>query len=1020
MRSKGLSYYVNIQKVRLLKRTKFRTLEEFIRLRIGQTQRILTSKWSILPIALILALFFIFPIDGYFFAYFPLVSSWSSDYYLTLWQVYGAIVGLSFVVLFFFYEAFISRIASSYKNLEFRFRQEFYRKTLLQPLLFYNLLSLLYVGIAINVASRVFQSITLLAVSILSICLLFAKAVSFFDGDELEKTRLQILRSEIIGSIDTEVNRRISANLLRQISEKNEYLKYYPLALGESNYKTIQLCVSERERIVDISIDKIITKIQTTKTSFYLQKGIGEIVSPKYSIVGSIPKGTEEKTIEMLKKSFKLKKEPSRRDLHLIFDDIEEQLRLSVDRRSSKDLTRFLEIYYYSIEELLRTFRLYGINYSAQQAKQGDFLNEWEPIIRIQYDFYHLIEISIETGNREIIRSTVDFVGDVLNLSIENGDFLIFYRFKGFWLNIYYFALGIHDKAFRDFVIELLLRKVKDFPHNLLLHLEYSEVTKEEVDRYHEYVITALLLNEQLLKETIEKKALDAFIQIDKNLCAVSEEYEPEGHSPYVAGIEANLMDTSLSPEEKKQLSESLEIANGKIQLKENIDQLILEIWLGIGGWITELYTKDKLSKDETNQFLKHVLEHFKDMKSLASVYSETTDLSQQFKHAWEWWELEDKNGAVMGLRQEEWITRFYCIAGILLTPNEIKADQSIEPTPESPSTLNVVKAQCQKISSNLEKLAPIIGNISSSDFAVKSENFIKLHERAVEKQKAIESKWLREQPLDEEKIAEFKTQVNNEWKAKSEVRAIIEKFGKFVDSTTAPENTPPVGLQNLAPKDAFVKQANKEYMFFQDYGMSLARYENENISSKILTSCTNAELILSNEVNQKVLNSIKQLREKGYSPNAIFVGSNRIIRNFAQTKEFNREGKTPDDSLKILDGFFNDIPVLSVFGLDKEVICIMDLKRIGAFNQYRVKKDEKDILHFDLIFVDEKTARSYVAHDPKFLENEKGEKIPEAEVINNLQERVFLKILERFEFTVEDGQACVTLRIQPEPTTPT
>ncbi len=1019
MRSKGLSYYVNVQKGRLLKRTKFQTLGEFIKRHMVEIQSLLTSKWSLVPIAAMLALFFIFPIDRYFFAFFPMVSSWSSDYYLTLWQVYGAIVGLSFVVLFFFYEAFISRISSSYKNLEFRFRQEFYRKTLLQPLLFYNLLSLLYVGIAINVASRVFQSITLLTVSILSICLLFAKAVSFFDGDELEKTRLQILRSEIVDSIDTEVNRRISANLLLQISEKNEYLKYHPIALGESNHKPIQLGVSERDRIVDISIDKVMTKIQLTKTSFYLQKGIGEIVSSKYSIVGSVPRETEEKTIEMLKNSFRLKKEPSRRDLHLVFDDIEEQLILAVDRRSSKDLARFLEIYYYSIEELLRTFRLYGVSYSPQQAKQGDFLNEWEPIIRIQKDFYHLIEISIETGNREIIRATVDFVGDILNLSNENNDFLIFYRFKSFWLNIYYLALDIHDKALRDFVIEVLLRKVKDFSHNLLLHLEFSEVTKEEVDRYQEYVLSSLLLNEQLLKVTIEKKALDAFIQIDKNLCAISEDYDPEGHRPYVGEIEANLMDTSLSPEERKQLSESLQIANVKIQLKHDVGQLILEIWLGIGGWITELYTKNKLSKDEANQFLKHVLEHFKDMKSLASAYTETADLSQQFKHAWEWWELEDKTGAVMGLRQEEWITRFYCIAGILLTPNKIEADQSIESTHESASTLSVVKAQCLKISNDFEKLGPIIGNISSSDFAVKSENFIKLHERAVEKQREIESKWLREQPLDEEKIAEFKTQVTNEWRAKSEVRSIIEKFGKYVDSTAAPENIQPVGLQTFAPKDAYVKQKNKSYRFIQDFGLSLGKYENETVSSKIITCCTNPELVLSNVVNERTLNSIKQLKEKGYSPNVIFVGSNKVIRNFAQTKEFQREGNTPDTNLKA-DGYFNEIPVFRIFGLEKDVICIMDLKKIGTFNQYRVQKDEKDVLHFDLFFIDEKTAQSYIARDPKFLENEKGEKLPEAEVINNLQERVFLKILERFEFTVGDNRACVTLKIQPEPTAPT
>lgn len=1019
MRSKYLSYYVNIQKRKMLKLGRAQRFWNFLKRSAVWIQGFLTSKRSFFPILLVLVLFFIFPIDGIFYSYFFIVSGWSPDYYLTLWQVYGAIVGLSFVALFFFYEAFFARVASAFKNLEFRFRQEFYRKTLVQPLLFFNLFSLVYVGIVVNIASRSFQSITLLVASIFSICLLFAKAVSFFESEEMEKTRLRILRSEIVDSIDAEVNRRLSANLLLQMHEKNDYLKYELVSFEEQNRKPVKLDVSYRERISDIAIDKVISKMKSVNSRFYLKKGIGEIVSPKYGIVGFVPKDINDNTVKMLKKSFKLKREPARRDLHLALDDIEEQLLRAVDRRSSRDLSRFLEIYYQSIEEFLRTLLLYGIKYNSQQAKQGDFLNEWEPIFRIQNDFFHLVEISVETGNREIIRTVVYFVEDMLNLSKEHDDFLVFYRFKDFWLSIYCLAFEVDDKSLRDFIIDLLLRKATEFISTyLLLHLEHSEVNEGQVERYREYVISSILLYEQLLKATLERKSLEAFLKIDKSFCEISEIYDPESHRPYVVEIEARLMDTTLGSDEKKQLNEKLRIAKAKVQLKHDMDNLLLEIWLGVGGWTSELYAKDKLSKEETTQFLKCALAHFKDQKSLASTYSETNTLYPSFSHAWQWWELEDKpSGVVVGLRQEEWLARFYCIAGIILTPKEINANDSMDPTPNSESNLNAVKRQCQDIIANSAKWLVVMDNISSSELAVKAENFIKLHERAVEKQKAIESKWLIEQPVDEGKITEFKTEVANAWKARSAIRGIIEKLGNYVDKATAPENIKTVVLQSFAPKDAFVKQVTKGYMFVQDFGPSFGKYENETVTSRILASCRNSELVAISSVNDKIVNSIKQMEKNGYMPNVILVGSWKIIRNLVKTKEFKPkwERKTEDLSLIGFEGYFNEIPVFALHDMDENSICIIDLKKIGSFTQFRVQKDEKDVLHFDITFIDETTAKEYVTRNPKLSENEKGEKLSENEAIGKLQECVLAKIQERFEFTIEDSRACIVLRIQSE-----
>ena len=461
--------------------------------------------------------FFVFPVDEIIYRNLS-ISGLATGYYLTLWQVYGTIVGLSFVALFLLFEAFFSRVSSTFKNLEFRFRIEFYKKTWVQPLLFFNLFSLVYVGFIIN-TPRAFQSLTLLVISILSICLLFAKTISFFESDAMEKTRLRILQSEIASSIDAEVDRRLSINLLRNLQKMGQHLEYEYFTVNQEDRKPVKLEISERKRISDIAIGKIISKMKSVNSTFYLQKGIGEILSPKYNIVGSVSKNTDDKTVESLKKSFILKTVPARRDLHLALDDLQQQLIGSVDRRSSRDLLRFLEIYYHSFEEFLQTLRLYGIKYTPEQAKQGDILNEWEPIFRIQNDFFQLLETSLETGNREIIRVEVQFIQAILDLSNEYDDFLVFQRFNDFWQTIYFLALHVEDKSLRDFIIDLQLRTITSFiSSHLLLHLEYSDLDEQQIQKYREYAISGLLQFEQMLKLTLEEKSSENFLKISKNL----------------------------------------------------------------------------------------------------------------------------------------------------------------------------------------------------------------------------------------------------------------------------------------------------------------------------------------------------------------------------------------------------------------------------------------------------------------------------------------------------------------------
>jgi hypothetical protein len=1008
---RNLSYYVNLQRSRMLKLSRQKRLVDYLKRQSSRIEGFITSKWSFIGILLLLVLFFIFPIDSFIYNYlqFPALNN---DFYLTLWQVYGAIVGLSFVALFFSYEAFFSRISSTFKNQEFRFRQEFYRETFVQPLLFFNLFSLVYVGIVINTSQKS-QSVILLVTSILSICLLFAKAVSFFESEKMEKTRLRILQSEIVDSINSELDRRLSTNLLLKISEKHENIKFELFSIQEKNRKQIQLNVSERKRISNIAIDNMVSAIQPRK--IYLKKTIGDIVSPQYNVVGAVPDEVDDKTVKRLQKYFKLKNEPVRKDLHLAFDDIAQQLQNAKNEGNSREFERLLELYYRSLEKFLSTLHLYGIKYAPDTAKTGDFLHEWEPIYEIQQDFFHLLENSVGSSNKEIIRAEVYFIRDILELSNEYDDYLIFNRFKDFWTTIFYLALEVEDKATRKSSIDLLLNAITEFvASHLLLHVAHSEMNIEQVQKYGEFATLSVALFEQMLKATIEAHSLEEFQRIKSKLDLILSNFDPENDRPLDVEIEASLMNPSLSSSQKMELSKKLEVIKSKVELKQKLEKLLLEIWFGIGGWVCQLFSKKKYSQLETLEFLKMILPYFKTLQNLKDIYSGVESLTPSFAHAWQWWDTQDTPpGIVVGLSGEQWLGRFYCLAAIPLTPKEIGDDVSLKPTRDSTGILNIVMSMCQEIITN----APIWSSVlclSDEELILRANNLVKIHERTVQKQREIEIRKTISQSLEEQKIIEFKDKVTTAWKNSTQLRDVVNKLGNYTDKAAVVEAVPLIARHQWVPKNEFVKDSQAMVVGVEHIGQVLGRDENSKILSSFILRAKNCTVSMDN-LMVRVFEIMEEMKTRDVNANIIITGSRKIIRAFLKSENYTPYWGIKDSTdVKIsgYEGNLADIPVFFIHELEGETVCLIDLRIIGTFIQYRVKEGDEDILHFEIGAVDENKARELIKANPKNLQNEKGGQITEAQAIERLQQVVSVVVSERFEFSVKNENASYLVKI--------
>lgn len=364
-RKNWLSYYLLLQKTKLGKVSERNLILSVF---ISKSKRKLSSVpespiWSVFLIICFLVLLYIFPIDGIIYSFFwefyePF--SMIENFHITLWQVYGSVVSIAFVVIFFFFETLSSRVSTIYKNFEPILRQEFYKQSWIQPILFFNIFSIAYVGIIIN-TPQLFQIITLFSLSIVSICILFAKAFTFFSFDTLEKSRMKIVTQEIIEQIDKELDQKISENILLNLNKQDYPIEYSFFIMDRSNIMPLSLNITNRQSITDINIDEIKKQKSKIIDKLRLVKTIGDTVTRKNNIVGYVQKGIDKQTINMLKDCFETKTKKYKNILELAFDDIQEEIIKAITTGSSTELNRLLEFYYSSIETFLKTLGSYQI-----------------------------------------------------------------------------------------------------------------------------------------------------------------------------------------------------------------------------------------------------------------------------------------------------------------------------------------------------------------------------------------------------------------------------------------------------------------------------------------------------------------------------------------------------------------------------------------------------------------------------------------------------------------------------------
>jgi hypothetical protein len=264
----------------------------------------------------------------------------------------------------------------------------------------------------------------------------------------------------------------------------------------------------------------------------------------------------------------------------------------------------------------------------------------------------------------------------------------------------------------------------------------------------------------------------------------------------------------------------------------------------------------------------------------------------------------------------------------------------------------------------------------------------------------------------------DFKNEVIKAWKNAGNVRAIIERFGNFVDYDDSEDKCKKIeyfGFNLLGEKAAFVEGWHTTYIGFgQEFGRSLGNAENSLLLKGICSSLELYQKHKRDQVCQNLHSAIMKLKESEFNPNVIFIKDWETSIHIRNSERFKPRGKQSPSELDIVGcmGYFEEIPILFLHECPIDC-CVVDIARLGVLNRCKLDSGSQPYVKISIALINDDLARSMIEKNPNLLKDEKGEDRSLETAIFDLKQKVHLKILNKVEFEIQDKNAGVRLEFE-------
>lgn len=969
----------------------------------------LFSNYFIAPLIsiIILAILWVVPFDQWFaFMSLNLSVDFFRNFFISLWGVQAAMLGITFVIIMFLVGTLISKIESVYQEIAGRLIHEFLIFSKIYLILAFSLLSIIYIGLVILISSttQVYQSLLLFIVNIFLIFYLFYASFTFFKPQALEKLHIKQLKDELSRSINQEIDNRLAQRILLQGKVKYRYATQ-----NNVSYISIKNPITKPKIVKDINIVRLISFSE--KIELNVNKNINDILVKDNDILCYVPIGTNSIIIKQIESSFILKKADEETSLDAL-DGISEQMNEAVKSMRDVKLERILGVYLSLLECFLEQMDIYGIHYDSNVAK-SESLFGWRDAFRIERNIEQALELAIKQEALENVQSLIYFPKRVFQLSLKYNDHLLFQKFADLIVFSYYLVSRSINQRIAEIIIDRSWRYFAEIGLECQFLLEKAE-NEEKASNLIDYISEICILLNKLMKEAIDKNDQSSFKKFSNALGDLSDTTNIDNS---VIDLEGKLSLSMIPNEQKDAINAQLKIKNLSKQGQDKIEQIKLTIWFGIGGWITYLFNKGRLGIDAYTSFANEISKKFNQFETLSKTFSDI-DINSNFNYGWDFWDSEteaDQNEGKLiatssGLGSNEWMYLYYCLQGIKLSPesNEDISGIAASPSAKIKNDNQIIMRIIAEISAD-PKWVPILG----SKIKEKASTFLLINKKVTEKQNEIEERWIIDQSVSAPKFEAFKETTISNYEKMAIVSKIIKKLGNIENIEPTEEKCnliQALGFRTYIDKAAFIDGWHVTY-FLDAFGRSLARAENQALTNKIVNSAEKEVKCSKESICETLDIIINELNSKGNNPDVIFVNNYSLMDIIQANVNFNSWDR--DSEWKALNsrGRYNGFPLVYVHECQKS-ICIVSINKIGKLIQCKLA-DIEPFVKISLTPIADSVANELVKKKDNIPKNIDGTEKTHDQALTYFKLLALLEIISKKEFEVLNKDAIANIQIE-------
>jgi len=682
-----------------------------------------------------------------------------------------------------------------------------------------------------------------------------------------------------------------------------------------------------------------------------------------------------------------------------------------------------LEVYRVAVEAFVGKLREYGAlyNFDAARREASSIEGGWPEIEWIKDDLRVTIDAAFKYRSPQILRKVIFFPIALALIALDESEYYVFEQFLSWAVFSYRKGRELPTEDERREIVELIarfLREISDY--QIEPRFRYA-TDGTEIDRTAEFSRGMVVVWSQLLKAAFDKRDANGFRLFAQTLSGLKRlEDETSGMNDELLRLQPEQPD--LPVREREEIQQKADMAVRVRRAREHFDRLRDEAMFGIGAWAVQKHLELDGGVPDIPSYYE-VLQVFGDLTELTTLYYglwKQSDRERMF--GWEWWIMEEvPDRQTVSIDFNYYLSRFYCLKALEVlrghTAGEaarvgIPLDESLEFMVGRPD--GDLERALNEIREKREKLSPMV-DAGGIDAIPKLKEIL---QQGLARQREKETSELIAAPLDDGKVQGFLRNVIREWRQGAVLRAVVRRYGDFIPAGAAPEKLGFYGFNVMDRKDVYVAKSRVHASDWgEEYGRSIARSENEVVLSTI------AKAIMERDASKVKTPALTRLDEAiatlsaRCSPNVLVLSHAWHIATMMQQSPDFRAGELSGFSTRDFIGYYRDIPVFQIHGRGERArVYVLDLKQLGTWYQYSTRQVFEgelaiEIFRFYLQPYDEGRARELLRERPKLTVDEHtGQPLEESEAIRRLQKSVHLRILEQFEYKVENADAGMKL----------